>query len=255
MTKNNTLLGLELFDIDMLDSYILHIPHSSTEIPMLDNYIPGKLNGEILKLTDWATDKIFDIPNVSKLIPNFSRVFCDVERFADDNLEPMAKVGRGFYYTKTDNNEDLRLDSNDHKEYIYENYYLPHHTQLNDLVEDKLTIFDTCTIIDCHSFADIPFESDIIKDDNRPDICIGIDEYHTPIHLIEYVVNYFEKLNYKVKINNPYSGTIVNNNSYLKDKRVKSIMIEFNRKLYMNDNIVDDIKVKKLNQELINLFK
>ena len=48
---------------------------------------------------------------------------------------------------------------------------------------------------------------------------------------------------------------MVNTDSYLKDKRVKSIMIEYNRKLYMDENIVNYDKVKKLNNELINLFK
>lgn len=255
MTKNNTLLGLEMFDINIFDSYILHIPHSSVEIPLLNNFIPGKLNNEIIKLTDWATDIIFDIPNLTKIVTNFSRVFCDVERFSDDNLEPMSKYGRGFYYTKTDNGDDLRYNDEIYKKHIYENYYLSHHNLLNDLVNEKLLLFDTCTIIDCHSFSDIPFNSDTIKELNRPDICIGIDEYHTPNTLIQYFINYFKELGYTVEINNPYYGTMVNTDSYLKDKRVKSIMIEYNRKLYMDENIVNYDKVKKLNNELINLFK
>ena len=62
-------------------------------------------------------------------------------------------------------------------------------------------------------------------------------------------------MGYTAEINNPYSGTMVNTDSYLKDKPVKSIMIEYNRKLYMDENIVNYDKVKKLNNELINLFK
>lgn len=254
MTKNNTLLGLDLFHINIYDSYIFHIPHASTYIPNLIDYIPGKIDNEIIKLTDWATDEIFNITNLTKIVPNFSRVFCDVERFHDDNLEPMSKFGRGFYYTKTDSGEDLRKLSEKNKQDVYINYYKKHHEEFNDLVFQKLLLFDTCTIIDCHSFSDIPFESDLIKDDNRPDICIGTDDYHTPEFLTNHIKKYFELLNYSVQINNPYSGTIVNTNSYKKDKRVKSIMIEINRKLYMDNNKIIPEKVTKLNNIITKLF-
>lgn len=254
MKNNNTILGLDLFDINLSDTFVLHIPHASINIPMFDHYIKGKLDNEIIKLTDWATDEIFNIKNVSKVVANFSRIFCDVERFADDELEPMSKFGRGFYYTKTDSGENLREDNEDYKKHIYDNYYLPHHNELNSIVEDKLLLFDTCTIIDCHSFSDVPFDSDLIKDDNRPDICIGTDDYHTPQLLVEWVSDYFKMLGYSVQINNPYSGTIVNNNSYQKDKRVKSIMIEINRKLYMEDHNIIDSKVELLNKQITDLL-
>lgn len=253
--RDNTILGMDMFDINIYDSYIFHIPHASTNIPDLTNYVKCKIDNEILKLTDWATDDIFAVDNITKIIPDFSRVFCDVERFHIDSEEPMSKYGRGFYYTKTDDNQDLRILDENHKMEIYENYYKPHHDLFNQLVQEKLLLFNTCTIIDCHSFADIPFESDIIKDENRPDICIGVDDFHTPEYLVNSIVEYFENLNFTVQINNPYSGTIVNNESYLVDKRVKSIMIELNRKLYLDDNnkvILD--KVAYLNSIIRNLF-
>ena len=44
---------------------ILHIPHSSSNIPLKDGYVMSDevLNGEILKLTDWYTDDLFQSPN------------------------------------------------------------------------------------------------------------------------------------------------------------------------------------------------
>jgi len=44
-----------------MKNLILHIPHSSTTIPMTDGYVgsPTEIQNEILKLTDWYTDEWF----------------------------------------------------------------------------------------------------------------------------------------------------------------------------------------------------
>ena len=44
-----------------------------------------------------------------------------------------------------------------------------------------------------------------------------------------------KKMDYDVRINNPYEGTLVPLEYYGKDYRVASIMIEVNRSLYMNE--------------------
>lgn len=254
MIKDNTIHALNLFDINTKDMYILHIPHSSTYLPSFYNYEENVVNDEINKLTDWATDEIFNVEDVDKIVCDFSRVYCDVERFHDDNLEIMSEIGRGFYYTKTDNGITLRSENLDDKKFVYENYYLPHHTLLNNLVSNKLEKYNNVIIIDCHSFSDIPFNTDLIKDNNRPDICIGTDDFHTPKELENKIVDFFKRYNFLVGINNPYSGTMVNNNSYLIDKRVNSIMIEINRKLYMDNNVVNKEKVSYLNNIIKELL-
>ena len=52
---------------------ILHIPHSSTEIPLFDGYLSSqeKINQEIIKLTDWYTDDIFDSDQDDRIIAPF----------------------------------------------------------------------------------------------------------------------------------------------------------------------------------------
>jgi N-formylglutamate amidohydrolase len=89
---------------------ILHIPHSSTIIPLKDGFVsnPTKIEQEIIKLTDWYTDDLFDSLIDHKIVAPFSRIFCDVERFADDELEIMSKVGMGVLYEKLDSDEILR---------------------------------------------------------------------------------------------------------------------------------------------------
>lgn len=86
-------------------------------------------------------------------------------------------------------------------------------------------------ILDCHSFSDRPYKCDINNGWNRPDICIGTDPQYTPKELINLTVKYFEALGYSVKLNSPFSGTIVP--SGFSEEKLYSIMIELNRKLYL----------------------
>lgn len=250
----NTLSGMNLFYDEFLNSIILHIPHSKTLIPQdaINDYVSlDILNNEISLLTDHATDKIFDIKNINKIIFPYSRVFCDVERL-NDNEEVMFQYGRGYYYTKTDDGIVLRNENN--KDNVYNNYYLKHHDLLTTIVEDKLNENNLCVLVDCHSFSDIPFKTDINQNLNRPDFCIGVDSYHTPEWLYKPFINYLNDNNYSVQINSPYDGTIIPTKFYKKNKSVYGMMIEVNRKLYMKDNNVVHDEVQKLNNLFSNYF-
>ena len=93
-----------------MKNLILHIPHSSTIIPIKDGYCVTDeiLNQEILKLTDWHTDDLFENEMDISIKAPFSRIFCDTERFSDDSQEIMAQFGMGVLYEKTDTGEPLR---------------------------------------------------------------------------------------------------------------------------------------------------
>lgn len=256
MIGYNTLLGMDLFSDEIESSLIFHIPHSHTEIPeqFKSDFVNTELmENEIKLLTDFATDEVFTIGSTTKLVFPYSRIFCDVERLEDEN-EVMFKYGRGFYYTKTDNGELLRENLNGSKEAIYNEYYLKHHEILTHLVDQKLNDNQFPLIVDCHSFADIPFKSDIEQGGERPDFCIGTDAFHTPKWLVDMAFTFLTNQGYSVKINYPYAGTIVPMKHYQKNENVHSIMIEINRKLYMEDGIINDIKVKELNQLMSRLF-
>lgn len=111
---------------------ILHIPHSSPEIPSKEGYCVTDeiLNQEILKLTDWHTDDLFEIDTDISVKAPFSRIFCDCERFSDDSQEVMAQFGMGVLYEKTDTGQPLRNVSPELRQYILDNYYWKHHNRL-----------------------------------------------------------------------------------------------------------------------------
>lgn len=231
---NKNIININLICMKKL---ILHIPHSSTNIPLKDGFVNNiaKIEQEIIKLTDWYTDDLFDSKIDKRIIAHFSRIFCDVERFEDDELEIMSKVGMGVLYEKFDSDELLRKVTSELREKILTEYYWNHHDKLTSNVEEQLSLHGECLIVDCHSFPSTPLLKAINQNESRPDFNIGTDSFHTPKKYIDASISYFEKQGYSLGIDWPYNGSIVPMKYYKKEIRVSSIMLEINRKLYLNE--------------------
>ena len=234
------------------NTFLLHIPHASTIIPSYEGFIMNKIEENLHLLTDWATDKIFDVQGIDKIVTPYSRLFCDVERFEDEG-EPMAAIGRGFFYTNGYDGASLRALDKDVKARVYTDYYLKHHQFFYETVKEKLAKYGVCHIIDCHSFNDnplVPFSNNPLS----PDICIGTDAFHTPQNLSDAALDYFKKHGYSVEINNPYAGCIIPKHFYLTNNNVKGLMIEINKRLYMNNGVINEEKVENLNEVMNDFF-
>jgi N-formylglutamate amidohydrolase len=216
---------------------ILHIPHASTHFPSTDGFIldQEKIQQEIIKFTDWYTNDLFYSATDEMVIAPFSRLFCDVERFANDEEESMSKFGMGALYQKFDDGSLLRTLNPEIRAHIMNDFYWKHHDQLTEVVDQQLEINGTALIIDCHSFPDIPFHYSVDKTSYRPDFNIGTDGYHTPVPLINLAEGFFRYKGYTVQIDEPYSGSIVPLTLYGKNENVQSIMLEINRRLYLNE--------------------
>jgi N-formylglutamate deformylase len=216
---------------------ILHIPHSATHIPFFDGFIEDRelIDREILGLTDWYTDELFELEGHQRLVTPFSRIFCDVERLEEDRLEPMSKFGMGVLYERTDSGQVLRTVTGELRAKVLEGFYRPHHRLLTSLVEKSLLEKGSSLIVDCHSFPEEPLTCSQYSGDFRPDFNIGTDSFHTPVAWLPELEAYFLDKGYSVGIDFPYSGSIVPMANYQKDKRVRSIMLEVNRKLYMDE--------------------
>ena len=240
---------------------ILHIPHSSTHIPFQNGYVVEKavLQSEILKLTDWYTEDLFFSAEDKMVVAPFSRIFCDVGRFEDDAEEPMAQLGMGMLYEKTDGGHPLRNVTPELRQRIQTEFYNTHHQALLRATEHEIQTNDRALILDCHSFSDIPFLRDTHQITPRPDFCIGTDYFHTPEKLIDASIDFFKTAGYTVGLNEPYSGTIVPLCYYQKDARVQSIMLEINRKLYLqkesNEKSEQYDSVKGLVKEYLRMVK
>ena len=240
---------------------ILHIPHSSTNIPFLDGYIDdkNKIQNEIIKLTDWYTEELFFSETDPMIVAPFSRLFCDVERFENDDDEVMSKVGMGAVYERFDNGDLLRNVTATLREKIIKDYYWKHHNTFSDTVKVQLNKENSCLIIDCHSYPSTPVIRDLDQTSIRPDFNIGIDLYHTPKELISASIKFFEEKGYSLGVDWPYSGTIVPMDYYQKNKNVHSIMLEVNRKLYLkepsNEKSNQFEETKKVVKEYLEILK
>lgn len=245
---------------------LIHLPHSSTFIPdavrgkiLLDH---KELQKELLLMTDKYTDELFKYDGAVIHKNKYSRLVFDPERFRSDSNETMSRFGMGAIYTHTADNRVLRILSDKMRENMLQEYYDPYHMTLTLKTEYLLEHYGRCLIIDGHSFPEepLPFEEDKIS--YRPDICIGTCNFHTPEILTAGMEIFISSKNLSVKRNFPFAGTMVPLKFYMKDRRVSSVMIEINRRLYMNEDTgeksacFEAIKnfIHELIKESVNVF-
>lgn len=237
------------FEDEIKNSFIFHIPHSSLNIPDITNINLDLLNQDLIFSTDLMIDTIFDVIGVDKHICDFSRLFCDVERF-NDETEFMNKFGRGVFYTKTHEGKVFRNYDKKLENSIIENYYKSYHKSLSNKIQDKINQYGVARIIDCHSYNKnrLYFE----QETERPEICLGVDEKYTPKYLLDFIKLGFERNGLEVKINTPYSGSYYPLNI---NGKFETIMIEINKKLYMDDDYKINMKhVYDLKSIINNIF-
>ena len=231
----------------------LHIPHSSTRFPEESKYTFKDLDKKERLLIDYYTDELF-IPNpdsdqISRVVFPFCRLCCDVERLIKD---PLDKDGLGFLYQWHiwEHDERPTLFSFCSK---YESFrlYADHHAE----VSKKLVEMGEGTLlIDCHSFSALPN----LLNSNPPDIdiCIGYNEDETCPDkvVIGNIAQYFRSLGYKVGINKPFS----NSKTFAVPVTYHSVMIEVNKRLYMNEQTLEKTegfeKLKNAIQSLYDLL-
>jgi N-formylglutamate deformylase len=218
---------------------LIHLPHSSMFIPEEDKcYIIAdeqKLNNELLKLTDRYTDELFEFEGAVVQKNYVSRFIMDPERFRDDKVEEMSKFGMGAIYTHATDGMKIKEISTEKHEQLLRKLYDPYHLELEQKVQGLLDKYGKCIIVDGHSFPEKPLDFEPDKNPDRPDICIGTSNFHTPEELTKRIELYVSKNGKSVKRNFPFAGTMVPMKYYNKDARVLSVMIEVNRRLYMDE--------------------
>ncbi len=215
---------------------LMHMPHVRLEVPdefyeglLIDRNLFHKYN---LEMTDLGIDELFKDYDYVKVIPKYSRLYCDVERFKDDELEIMSKYGEGVIYTHLYDGTLFHAHNNIYKDKVLK-YYDEYHNKLDRVASSLLSDDDTLLILDCHSFSE-KMASHFFKGP-FPDICIGIEENYYNQEILDSIINKIKELGYTYMINYPYKGSLVPNciyNGKIKGK-VVSIMLEINKKIYL----------------------
>ena len=223
---------------------LCHVPHSATAIParwraelVLDD---EALRRERVAMTDHCTEDLF-VPAAQRaggvaFVNRVSRLVCDPERFEDDAREEMSRKGMGAVYTLTSSGEPLRAPgySRAEREVVISELFRPYAEALERQVAMQLERFGRCLIIDAHSFPAraLPYED---ASRARPDLCLGTDGHHTPAPLQRALEQAAVAAGWEVAINEPFAGSYVPTRWFGRDTRVASVMLEVNRRLYLDE--------------------
>ena len=206
-----------------MKNIVLNIPHSSVN-GIFDESIgnwprnPFFINDCVNQWTDWWTDMLFtvsEVENVSKVVFPYSRFVCDAERLCEDVLE---RLGHGIIYTEFEGYKRGKLSA-ESKEFL-KRLWQKHQDNL------KSHLNENSVIVDCHSFPSIK---------SNTDICIGFnDDWSYDERLVNDVRKIFKDYGYSVEFNAPYSNSITPYTGF----KYKSLMIEVNKKVYMNEKLM-----------------
>lgn len=223
------------YDNRRYHNLLLHVPHSSTSFPVESKVCFNDLDDEERLLIDYYTDNLFvpeqEANNICHMIFPYCRLYCDVERLIND---PLEKDGLGISYSRWVQCQDrhgivLRSYSVKSEAFaLYADYH-------SDISKKLVGLIGTTLLVDCHSFSALPN----LLNSNPPDIdiCIGYNDDETcPSKVvIGNIVQYFMSKGYKVGINEPFS----NSKTFNVPVTYHSIMIEVNKRLYMDEHTLE----------------
>lgn len=222
---------------------LLHVPHSSREIPEavrggieLDD---RALRIELDHITDAHTAELAaaaadgaTVITPWRFVNELSRLVIDPERFPDEREEMLA-AGMGAVYTRTTHRERLRHPDVAAQPLI-DRYFHPYAEAMTAAVADRLAAVGRVVIIDVHSYPTEPLPYELHGDGPRPPICLGTDDFHTPPELLALARKAFAGFG-GTGIDSPFAGTYVPLRYYGKDPRVSALMIEIRRDVYMSE--------------------
>jgi len=222
---------------------VVHVPHCSTTIPHQYRsdfaLSDDELTRELLLMTDHYTDELaMSAVSMGGVVfrNRVSRLVMDPERFADDSDEPMARVGMGAVYVSRQDGSLLRKPgfSVAQRARVMSELYVPYHQALDQVVSRMVEEYDTCLIVDCHSFPRVPLLYENAKL-VRPEVCIGYEDVHVDESILADWQAIAERAGLTTGTNTPFPGSFVPIRYYRRDRRVRSMMIELRRDMYVDE--------------------
>ena len=157
--------AFEVIPGDPASSVILHVPHSSTDIPadvrtgiVLDD---ESLAVELQAITDADTDVVASAAAAAAsrhpwlFVNRASRLVIDPERFPDER-EELNAVGMGAVYERTTTGAVLREPTLEEREALIERFFTPYADAIAALVRGRLAAVGSVTVVDVHSYPLVP---------------------------------------------------------------------------------------------------
>ena len=209
---------------------LLHIPHASTAFPEASGHSFDELDQEERLLIDYYTDELFVPQQQSEQIESvvfpYCRLYCDVERLINDPLEK-DNLGISYFRKVLGKTGQYMFRSFSTKEEAFEEY-VNHHAAMQ---KQLFAMGEGTLLIDCHSFSSMPTLLNATPSDI--DICIGYNDDETCPNKVTIgnIIQHFKAKGYKVGVNEPFS----NSKTFSVPTKYHSVMIEVNKRLYMNE--------------------
>ena len=219
---------------------VVHVPHAGLAVP--DDVRAGialddeSLDAELRRMTDHRTDLLAAgaiAAGARAVVNRVSRLVVDPERFLDPDREAMEAVGMGAVYTRTADGEVLRRPSSGERAALIQRFFEPYHRALTQVVDDALERHGRVVLVDLHSYPSsrLPYE---IGGEERPQLCVGTDEHHTPSWLVDVAVGVGRARGWTVALDTPFAGTFVPTEHLGRDD-VLSVMLELRRDLHLDE--------------------
>ena len=115
-----------------------------------------------------------------------------------------------------------------------ERWYRPYHAQLTRLVDESLTAFGVCLVLDCHSMPSSAIES------GKTDFVVG-DRFGASAApwMAECLTQELNNRGYVVRRNKPYAGGFITEHYGDPTNGRHAIQIEINRALYLDERRIE----------------
>ena len=222
---------------DVSSPVVLHVPHSSRRIPvdvrgdiLLTDHT---LSTELDAMTDCHTAELAEaIASAMSVRPwlavnPWSRLVVDPERFLDDR-EEMNQVGMGAVYLKASDGADLRSPDPARDALLIDHYFRPYASALSSLTTTLLKRHGRVLVVDVHSYPEHALPYELHKSERRPEVCLGVDDLHTPADLVTGVIATVGEV-VSVAVNEPFHGCYIPDPYFGVEPRVQGIMLELRR--------------------------
>ncbi len=137
----------------------------------------------------------------------------------------------GFCYERAFDGKKIKIVTEELKEKTLR-YYRSHHERMDRICREHKRVL----LVDLHSYSDDIVPGDFLRNGGEtPDVCIGTDTHFTPPRLAQIAQEHFQKAGFTTVLNYPYSGCYVPNAALTGEIDCASIMLEFNKRIYMGN--------------------
>ncbi|HPH46241.1 MAG TPA: N-formylglutamate amidohydrolase [Chryseolinea sp.] len=243
---------------------LISVPHCGIEFPneLKDQYKKNLASSP--EDTDWFVDQLYDFApsmGMTMISAIYSRWVIDLNR--DPKSKPLYSDGRiitGLCPTTNFLGEPIYKDEReavDEKEIKrrLDQYYLPYHSKIYELLTELKSKFGKVLLWDCHSIRQyVP----TIHHSKFPDLILGdADGTSADPSLSKIVLKHFAPTNYSHQHNSPFKGGTITRHFGKPEENQHALQLEMTKVNYMDDaeKKYDDVRAEKMRAVLKGIFE